>query len=327
MDWLPNHLLLTRRERPLPGAGPEALPACAGVYRFFDRDGTLLYVGKSVNLRSRVATHLRAARSPGREQRMLHALERIDCEPCAGELGALLRENAAIKAELPLYNRRQRRPRRLWTLQLAAGPGGFLQPRPTCFPDGEALTSAPLGLYHSEQLAEERLRRLARRERLCARVLGLEAGRGPCFQYQLHRCRGACAGRESAAAHNERLRAALAGQRLAAWPFEGGILLEERAARPLPGQPRRQWHAVRDWSYQGSFTRRDSARRAAGAPPGAVDRDAYHILLGALRRGSVALSGAATGEVIDNPFEAQGRGEDHGERGGEHRGESTSASA
>ena len=300
---------LTRRGRPLAGAGADGLPACAGVYRFFDRAGALLYVGKSVNLRNRVASHLRAARVPGREQRMLHALERIDCEPCAGELGALLRENAAIKAELPLYNRRQRRPRRLWTLQLAPGPGGFLQPRPTCFPEGEALAGAPLGLYHSEQLAEERLRQLARRDGLCARVLGLEGGRGPCFQYQLRRCRGACAGEEPAAAHNDRLRAPLAGQRLAAWPFEGAILLEERAARPLPGQPRCQWHAVRDWSYQGSFARRDSARRAADAPPGAVDRDAYYILLGALRRGDVALRAAGTGAALGNPFQGRYQGE------------------
>jgi hypothetical protein len=327
MESPPATIRLTRRGRPLAGAGADDLPACAGVYRFFDRGGALLYVGKSVDLRQRVASHLRAARSPGREQRMLHALERIDCEPCAGELGALLRENAAIKAELPLYNRRQRRPRRLWTLQLVPGPDGFLQPRPTCFHEGEALAGAPLGLYHSEQLAEERLRRLARREGLCARVLGLEGGRGPCFQYQLRRCRGACAGEEPAAAHNDRLRAVLAGQRLTAWPFEGGILLEERAARPLPGQPRRQWHAVRDWSYQGSFTRRDSARRAAGAPPGAVDRDAYHILLGALRRGSVALRAAATGEAIRNPFAGQGPGDSHGERGSEQRGERTGASA
>jgi hypothetical protein len=318
---------LTRRGRPLAGTGADELPACAGVYRFFDRAGALLYAGKSVNLRNRVASHLRAARVPGREQRMLHALERIDCEPCAGELGALLRENAAIKAELPLYNRRQRRPRRLWTLQLVPGPDGFLQPRPTCFPEGEALAGAPLGLYHSEQLAAERLRQLARRDGLCARVLGLEGGRGPCFQYQLRRCRGACAGEEPAAAHNDRLRAALAGQRLAAWPFEGAILLEERAARPLPGQPRRQWHAVRDWSYQGSYTRRDSARRAADAPPGAVDRDAYYILLGALRRGNVALRAAASGEVIRNPFAGRGPGESHGERGGEQQGERTSAAA
>ncbi|MHA7817465.1 MAG: GIY-YIG nuclease family protein [Pseudohaliea sp.] len=315
MESPPATIRLTRRGRPLAGAGAEDLPACAGIYRFFDRAGSLLYVGKSVNLRSRVASHLRAARVPGREQRMLHALERIDCEPCAGELGALLRENAAIKAELPLYNRRQRRPRRLWTLQLTPGRGGFLQPRPTCFPEGEVLASAPLGLYHSEQLAEERLRRLARREGLCARVLGLEGGRGPCFQYQLRRCNGACAGEETATAHNDRLRAALEGQRLAAWPFDGAILLEERVSRPLPGQPRCQWHAVRDWSYQGSFTRRGSARRAAGAPPGAVDRDAYYILLRALRRGGLDLHAAGTGEAVGNPFLGQDRGERRGVTG------------
>ena len=66
---------------------------------------------------------------------------------------------------------------------------------------------------------------------------------------------------------------------------------------------------MRDWSYQGSFARRDSARRAADAPPGAVDRDAYYILLGALRRGDVALRAAGTGAALGNPFQGRYQGE------------------
>ena len=91
----------------------EALPRCSGVYRFYDNSGALLYIGKSVDIHSRVAQHFNEGKKPGRHQRLMSQVHRIDCELTAGEIGALLTENAAIKAEVPLFNRRQRRLRKL----------------------------------------------------------------------------------------------------------------------------------------------------------------------------------------------------------------------
>ena len=97
----------------------ETLPRCSGVYRFYDNSGALLYIGKSVDIHSRVAQHFNEGKKPGRHQRLMSQVHRIDCELTAGEIGALLTENAAIKAEVPLFNRRQRRLRKLWTIILA----------------------------------------------------------------------------------------------------------------------------------------------------------------------------------------------------------------
>ena len=100
----------------------DALPRCSGVYRFFDTDGALLYIGKSVDIHSRVTQHLNEGRKPGRHQRLMSQVARIDCQLTAGEIGALLIENAAIKSEVPLFNRRQRQLRRLWTCLLYTSP-------------------------------------------------------------------------------------------------------------------------------------------------------------------------------------------------------------
>ena len=108
-----QHIDFSRAGEPL-----DALPRCSGVYRFFDDDGSLLYVGKSVDIHSRVTQHLNEGRKPGRHQRLISQVARIDCQLTAGEIGALLIENAAIKSEVPLFNRRQRQLRRLWTIQL-----------------------------------------------------------------------------------------------------------------------------------------------------------------------------------------------------------------
>ena len=119
----------------------KALPRCSGVYRFYDDNGMLLYIGKSVDIRSRVAQHFNEGRKPGRHQRLMSQLHRIDCELTAGEIGALLAENAAIKAEVPLFNRRQRRLRKLWTIMLVESESGFL---PQTLHPRAIATSIPL---------------------------------------------------------------------------------------------------------------------------------------------------------------------------------------
>jgi hypothetical protein len=279
-------------------------PHAPGVYRFYNEAATLLYVGKSIDIATRVRSHFTDARSPGRQQRMMSAVRRIDCEFTAGETGALLRENAAIKAENPLYNRRQRRNRTLWTLRLVADVNGFLTVVPSNFSPGGERSETVFGLFRSPHHLQQAVAALAREQRLCLRVLGLERGRGPCFQSQIGRCGGACAGREGPEPHNERLLAALEYQRIAAWPFAGSVLLHEQSGGDtLPGQPRRQYHLVSHWSYQGSFARRDSARAAARhGEARAFDRDAYRIILAALRRGAVELLDGGSSEALVNPF-------------------------
>lgn len=280
-------------------------PHCPGVYRFFNGEGALLYVGKSIDIATRIRTHFSDAREPGRQQQMMRAVRRIDCQLTAGETGALLLENAAIKEEQPLYNRRQRRNRKLWTIRLTEDVSGFLQVVPSDFcPGGERFESV-FGLYRSRHHIDTALRALAREQGLCLRVLGMERGRGPCFQHQIGRCQGACAGREEADSHNERLLASLERQRIAAWPFSGPVLLHESASsHDEPAQPRRHYHLLHHWSYQGSFSNRRSAQAAARRTPALVfDRDAYRIALSALRNDRCELLDALHGGTLHNPLQ------------------------
>ena len=104
-----THITITSRGETL-----DELPTYSGVYRFFSSDDTLLYVGKSIDIRARIQSHFQEGRKPGRHQRIMSQVARIETQATAGEMGALLVENAAIKAETPLYNRRQRQVRKLW---------------------------------------------------------------------------------------------------------------------------------------------------------------------------------------------------------------------
>lgn len=88
----------------------EQLPRSPGVYRFIDRAGTIIYVGKAKNLRSRVRSYFYGDRRRSVAQ-MLRDLDRVDHEVCANELEAEVTELRMIAAHLPRYNRRSRPPR------------------------------------------------------------------------------------------------------------------------------------------------------------------------------------------------------------------------
>ena len=296
-----QHITFSQAGKPL-----DALPRCSGVYRFFDNDGALLYVGKSVDIHSRVTKHLNEGRKPGRHQRLMSQVARIDCQLTAGEIGALLIENAAIKSEVPLFNRRQRQLRRLWTIQLDAGTDGFLKPVAIDFAPTGARETDTYGLFANKHRITTTIQNLARDHALCLRVMELDKGKGACFQHQLGRCDGACTGQESPDSHNPRLLNQLARQRIAAWPFERPLLLAEQTIHPLERQPTQQFHLVDQWAWHGCFDSREDVKDALSSPTAtSFDRDAYRLIYSAIYRGRVALQDALTGQPLVNPLLAQ----------------------
>ena len=93
----------------------ESIPAAPGVYIFHGDDEHLpLYIGKSINLRDRVFSHLRNRR----EARMLRQTRRVSHHRTAGNIGALLLESRLVKERYPLLNRQLRRNFRLCSLKL-----------------------------------------------------------------------------------------------------------------------------------------------------------------------------------------------------------------
>lgn len=252
------------------------LPACPGVY-IFHGDGALpLYIGKSINIRSRVLSHLR---NPD-EVRLIRQARAITHLPTAGEVGALLLEAQLIKAQQPLLNQRLRRNRQLCAFQLRGGVPMLVSTQQVNFATEPDL----FGLYRSRHAAQSALSSLADAHRLCLGVLGQERltpGR-PCFRAMVKRCAGACAGRESIAAHTQRLHQAIAQMRLACWPYPGAIAVVEQS------HGRTDHLVVRNWCYLGSAPDIDGARRLDQVAAG-FDADGYKILCGPILGGTAQI--------------------------------------
>ncbi|CAJ0996919.1 excinuclease Cho [Sodalis praecaptivus] len=249
------------------------LPSSPGVYVFHsDSDVMPLYVGKSVNIRSRVMSHLRTAE----EARMLRQAHRISFHRTAGEIGALLLEAQMIKQLQPLHNKRLRRNRQLCSIQVVQGVPSIVSAKEIDF----ARTPDLYGLYSSRRTAQQSLLAIGDSEQLCYSLLGLERvshGR-PCFRHHLGRCAGACCGRESREEHHLRLMDALGQMRIFCWPFSGPVGLVETDG------DRRQIHVVDNWFYLGSVETLAQAAGLRTVSP-SFDSDGYKILCGPIMSG------------------------------------------
>lgn len=255
------------------------LPAAPGVYIFHGVTGDLpLYIGKSVNIRSRVMSHLRTTD----EARMLHQTEKITCIRTTGEIGALLLEARLIKEQQPLFNQKLRRHRQMCSLRIQDNKPEVVYSNHIDF----STTPDLYGLYASRYTALEALRNIADEHRLCLTVLGLEKGASnrPCFRAMLKRCAGACHGQETPETHLDRLKQSLAHARLICWPYSGAVGLIERYEDDT------QIHVVKNWFYLGSVQTLGEAR-TLHQPILNFDSDGYKILCKPL------LSGAA--EIVE----------------------------
>lgn len=98
----------TAQDQRLPPNVPfedfERLPEKPGVYYFYNREKKVVYVGKAINLKKRVASHFSGHNTGSKRQHFLRDIYGISFEVCATELIALLLECSEIKRLWPAYN-------------------------------------------------------------------------------------------------------------------------------------------------------------------------------------------------------------------------------
>jgi len=183
----------------------EALPEATGVYYFYNHSHDLIYIGKSNNISDRVYSHL-TNNSTKRALEMRNEIADVSCELTGSELIALLKESAEIKEHKPRFNRAQRRSSYLWGVYHFIDDKGYINLK---IDRTRKKDEPPITSFNSKSSAQQFMHALIEQHRLCQKLTGLYKTNGPCFQYQIHQCQGACVGEESAESYNDRVEQAL----------------------------------------------------------------------------------------------------------------------
>jgi len=260
----------------------DSLPEAPGVYRFYDAEGGLLYIGKSVNIRDRVLSHFGQDHKNAKELDISHQLHQIEYQQTPSDFGAQMLENAEIKQHSPRFNRRQTKTKKLYQLALTTNQDGYhqLETVTADMTDIHAITHR-YGLFRSRKQAEKKVLELIQEQQLCQKLCGVEKRqRGACFGYQLKKCRGACCGKESSSAYNLRLELALQQLKNQQWPWPGPVLIEEHPSHGDWDQV--HYHLVDQWCYLGRVKDDNdclSQLERQQNQPSYFDLDAYKILL------------------------------------------------
>ncbi len=178
----------------------ENLPEAHGVYYFHDSAGKLIYVGKSINIKSRVLQHLNN-NSTRKAVEMKNNIADVDFVLTGNELISLLLESNEIKRHKLLYNRSQRRSLFNYGLYDFTNDSGYI-----CLKITKTIENlSPIYAYSSQAEAKEHLFKLTEQFHLCQRLNSLYPGNSNCFHYHIGQCNGACVGEEPPEEYNARV--------------------------------------------------------------------------------------------------------------------------
>ncbi|WP_194767292.1 excinuclease ABC subunit UvrC [Tamlana sp. I1] len=187
----------------------KTLPSQPGVYQYYDKEGTIIYVGKAKNLKKRVTSYFTKNHDSGKTRVLVRKIADIKHIVVDTETDALLLENNLIKKYQPRYNvllkddksypwiciKNERFPRVFSTRRVFKDGSEYFGPY-TSLKTVYTLLDLIKGLYGlrtcNYHLSEEKV----------------DAGKYKvCLEYHLGNCKGPCEGLETEVAYNENIKA------------------------------------------------------------------------------------------------------------------------
>jgi DNA polymerase-3 subunit epsilon len=174
------------------------LPEECGVYYFLNKELQIIYIGKSKNAYNRALSHFNTKENKGKK--MLNDLYNVDFVATGSELIALLHESEEIKHHQPFYNRARKQEVSTHSILNFINEDGIV-----CFYIDEYYEkAAPLASFNNYLSARETLDNWIDTYALCIKYCGLTSDEAICFNHQIKKCNGICAGLEEITIYNKR---------------------------------------------------------------------------------------------------------------------------
>lgn len=168
------------------------LPGKPGVYFFKGTKSQTLYVGKALNIKDRIKTHLKNAESDRREKLLVEQSSKVDFIEVSSEIEALILEANLIKKLKPYFNVRLKDDKDYLYIKITKDSYPKIL---TARKKDLANVKKYFGPYPTSRIVRSTLRVLRRSFPFCSSPPGKNGKLRACFYYHLGLCPGPCIGK------------------------------------------------------------------------------------------------------------------------------------
>ncbi len=177
------------------------LPSKIGVYYMYDKESTLISIGKSKHIKKRVNQLFTGTQKS--QVALQNQVERISFEITGSEMIALLLENEEIRRHKPKFNRAFKKQNYTHGLYPITDDHGYIHLK-LMKADGR---KRHIITFTNKDSGKSFLKRITETHGLCEKYTGIYTEKGCCNKYSQQECGGACIGKESKDVYNDRVRA------------------------------------------------------------------------------------------------------------------------
>jgi DNA polymerase-3 subunit epsilon len=178
-----------------------SLPTVTGVYYIHNKDGDIIYIGKSNNIKKRINQHFTSSNPKSKKIQSL--VTTVSYEVTGSELVALLKENEEIKKNAPLLNTALKRAMFTYGLYSAVDTNDYITLAVMPADDSKSAITT----FTNKQSGKHFITKAVEDYDLCQKLTGLYPTTTSCFNYDIKACAGACLKEEPAEIYNKRVNA------------------------------------------------------------------------------------------------------------------------
>lgn len=183
----------------LPKSEFQKLPSTPGIYYFKDSKGTIIYVGKAINIKKRVLGHFYDKST--KEISLCSETAYLDFEETGNELIALLLESAEIKRHYPKFNRAQKRKIQQYAIFSYEDRNGIIH----LAYNKINMAPNPLLVLYSIPECRAFMETLCESFGLCPKYCHLQDHVDTCSHFRIKNCIGICSDIGHLETYNERV--------------------------------------------------------------------------------------------------------------------------
>lgn len=178
------------------------LPNATGVFYMHNKDGDIIYLSKSTDIKKRVNQLF--TKDGDRSRKLAKDTKKVTVEETGSELVAILKEHEELLKIRPKYNIIPKKRMFSHVLCKNTNEHGYdalsIVPFNSC--------KEPLGFFNGVFSAKNHLYKITKEFSLCEKVNGISEARGNCSEFSEGNCNGACIQKEEQKAYNDRVKEA-----------------------------------------------------------------------------------------------------------------------